>query len=137
MDIKNKLITKAFLDATDEKTKTEILAAIAKHYGITESEALEEVTGEESEHLLDYLTGNIRKATSLLMKRHNLAAIIAEATRTAKQNKTTIEIYLDPISNAEEDGDYGYCPTGTAGKLLYRFGKQTHTITPDGTLTEV
>jgi hypothetical protein len=68
------IITKSFLAATDAKTKTEILTAIAKHYGITQSEALEEVTDEDAEHLLDYLTGNIRTATSLLMKRHNLAA---------------------------------------------------------------
>lgn len=70
----NHIITTAFFAATDAKTKTAILAAIAKHYGISESEALEEVTDEEAEHLLDYLTGSIRTATSLLMKRHNLQA---------------------------------------------------------------
>jgi hypothetical protein len=67
-------INKTFLAATDKKTKTAILSAIAAHYGITQTEAFEEVIHEEAEHLLDYLTGNIRTATSLLMKRHNLAA---------------------------------------------------------------
>ncbi len=70
----NHIATIAFFAATDAKTKTEILAAIAKHYGISESEALEEVTDEEAENLLDYLTGSIRTATSLLMKRHGIAA---------------------------------------------------------------
>ena len=70
----NHIATIAFFAATDAKTKTEILAAIAKHYGISESEALEEVTDEEAESLLDYLTGSIRTATSLLMKRHGIAA---------------------------------------------------------------
>jgi DNA-binding transcriptional ArsR family regulator len=70
----NHIATIAFFAATDAKTKTEILAAIAKHYGISKSEALEEVTDEEAESLLDYLTGSIRTATSLLMKRHGIAA---------------------------------------------------------------
>jgi len=70
----NHIATIAFFAATDVKTKTEILTAIAKHYGISESEALEEVTDEEAEHLLDYLTGSIRTDTSILMKRHNIAA---------------------------------------------------------------
>jgi hypothetical protein len=70
----NHTATIAFFAATDSKTKNEILTAIAKHYGISESEALEEVTDEEAESLLDYLTGGIRAATSLLMKRHGIAA---------------------------------------------------------------
>jgi hypothetical protein len=70
----NRTATLAFFAATDAKTKTEILASIATQYGISEAEALEEVTNEEAESLLDYLTGIIRTATSLLMKRHGIAA---------------------------------------------------------------
>ena len=70
----NNISTLAFFAATDAKTKTNILAAIAAHYGITESEALEEVTDAGAESLLDYLTGSIRTATSLLMQRHGIAA---------------------------------------------------------------
>ncbi len=69
----NAAITKAFFAATDAKTQSEILASIAKHYGISQSEALEEVIDDEAESLLDYLTGSIRTATSLLMKRHGMA----------------------------------------------------------------
>jgi hypothetical protein len=65
----NHLTTLAFFAAADAKTKTNILEAIAKHFGISAAEALEEVTAPEAEHLLDYLTGSIRTATSLLMKR--------------------------------------------------------------------
>ena len=65
--------TIAFFAATDSKTKNEILANIASHYSITTSQALDEVTDDEAEHLLDYLTGPVRTATSLLMKRHRLA----------------------------------------------------------------
>ena len=64
----------AFLAKLDSKTRAEILNAIATHYGITNEEAMEEVTHEEAESLLDYLTGSVRTATSLLMKRHGIAA---------------------------------------------------------------
>jgi hypothetical protein len=65
----NHLTTIAFFAAADARIKIDILEAIAKHYGISEAEALEEVTHPAAEHLLDYLTGSIRTATSLLMKR--------------------------------------------------------------------
>ncbi len=65
--------TKAFFALTSNTAKNEILAAIAKHYQISPAEALEEVTGDEAEHLLDYLTGSVRTATHVLMQRHRLA----------------------------------------------------------------
>lgn len=65
----NARINAAFLEATDAATKAAILANIAAHYGITSAEAFAEVTDEEAEHLLDYVTGPQRAATSLLMKR--------------------------------------------------------------------
>lgn len=61
--------TEAFFAAIDDKTKMEILAAIASRYGVTLKEAREEVTHPEAENLCDYLTGNIRLATDLLMKK--------------------------------------------------------------------
>tara|TARA_R110000822_G_scaffold59275_4_gene147968 strand:+ start:1332 stop:1565 length:234 start_codon:yes stop_codon:yes gene_type:complete len=70
----NSKATKAFFASTDAKVKSDILTAIASRYGISKAEALEEVTDEESESLLDYLTGSIRTATSLLMRRHANAA---------------------------------------------------------------
>ncbi len=70
----NAQINQAFFAATDAKTKAEILANIAKHYGISQQEAFEEVTDAEAEHLLDYVTGPTRAATSILMQRHRLAA---------------------------------------------------------------
>ena len=66
----NAQINRRFLVATDAATKAEILSNIAKHYGITSAEAYAEVTSNEAEHLLDYVTGPQRAATSLLMKRH-------------------------------------------------------------------
>ena len=66
----NAQITTKFFAATDAATKAAILSNIAKHYGITSAEAYEEVTDDEAEHLLDYVTGPERAATSLLMKRH-------------------------------------------------------------------
>lgn len=62
--------TAAFLNAIDAKTKAAILENIAKHYGITSEEAYEEVTDAEAEHLLDYVTGPERAATSVLMQKH-------------------------------------------------------------------
>ena len=66
----NAQINAKFLAATDAATKAAVLANIAKHYGITSDEAYAEVTDDEAEHLLDYVTGPQRAATSLLMKRH-------------------------------------------------------------------
>lgn len=70
----NAQINQAFFAATDAKTKADVLANIANHYGITSAEAYEEVTAEEAEHLLDYVTGPTRAAVSVLMQRHRFAA---------------------------------------------------------------
>lgn len=66
--------TVKFFAATDAKTRAEVLANIAKHYGITQAEALAEVTDDEAEHLLDYVTGPARAAVRVLMQKHRLAA---------------------------------------------------------------
>ncbi len=68
----NAQITARFLAVTDAETKAEVLANIARHYGISEQEALAEVTGEEAQHLLDYVTGSARAAVCALMQRHGL-----------------------------------------------------------------
>lgn len=70
----NAQTTAAFLAATDAKTRAAILSNIAKHYGISSDEAFAEVTDEQAEHLLDYLTGPERAATSVLLQRHGMAA---------------------------------------------------------------
>lgn len=64
--------TERFLSRVDAATKSAILSNIAKHYGITPNEAYEEITSEDAEHLLDYVTGPERSAASLLMKRHGI-----------------------------------------------------------------
>jgi hypothetical protein len=62
-----------FLRNADVKTREAVLANIADHYGITRSEAHAEITDPGAEHLLDYLTGPVRTATSALMQKHGLA----------------------------------------------------------------
>lgn len=57
-----------FLYSIDEVPRKVILGAIAKHYRIATEEALKEVSDKEAENLLDYLTGEVRLATSILMK---------------------------------------------------------------------
>jgi hypothetical protein len=52
----NNQITIAFFNLTETKVKDEILTSIAKHYGISNKEALEEVLDDEAESLLDSLT---------------------------------------------------------------------------------
>jgi len=64
--------TAKFLAIIDAATKAAILANIAKHYGITTDQAFAEVTDADAEHLLDYVTGSTRAATSALMQRHGL-----------------------------------------------------------------
>ena len=56
----------------DAKSRAAILGNIAAHYGITAEAALDEVTDDAAEHLLDYVTGPARSATSALMQRHGL-----------------------------------------------------------------
>ena len=67
----NANINAAFLATIDARTKAAILANIAKNYGITSAEAYAEVTDADAEHLLDYVTGPERAATSVLMQRHS------------------------------------------------------------------
>lgn len=74
MTLTNAEKNRTFLETTDAKTKNAILENIAKHYGITPAEALDEVTDPEAEHLIDYVTGPDRAAYSLLMKRKGFAA---------------------------------------------------------------
>ena len=69
----NSEINKNFLAVLNINTKTEILNAVATHYGITVNEAYDELVDDEAEHILDYLTGNVRSATSVLFQRHNFA----------------------------------------------------------------
>lgn len=61
-----------FLAVIDAAAKDEILASIAKHYGISKQAALEEVTGAAAEHLLDYMVEPQRSAASVLMQSHGL-----------------------------------------------------------------
>lgn len=69
----NAQITVAFFNAATEQTKTMILKNIAGHYGITSQHAFDEVTDDEAESLLDYVTGPERAATHLIMKKHGMA----------------------------------------------------------------
>ena len=71
--MQNYEITKRFFSLIDEKTKSDILGAIAAHYMIGKKQAEEEVCEDGAESLLDYLTGSIRTATSALMQRHGIA----------------------------------------------------------------
>jgi hypothetical protein len=66
-------INARFLAVIDTKTRAEILANIARHYVITSDEAEAEITGQDAEHILDYLTGTPRLAVRVLMKRHGMA----------------------------------------------------------------
>jgi uncharacterized protein (DUF2164 family) len=61
-----------FFAAIDSKAKLLILENIANHYGISTAEAESEVTDVDAEHLLDYVTGPMRAATSVLMQRHGV-----------------------------------------------------------------
>jgi hypothetical protein len=65
----NGQINTVFLNKTiSAKANTMILDSIATHYGISRAAALAEVTHDEAEHLLDYLTGSTRSVAHLYMK---------------------------------------------------------------------
>lgn len=72
MTMTNAQVNARFLALTDVKTKDDILGNIADHYGTSKDVILNEVTHEEAEHLLDYVTGPMRAATSVMMQRHGL-----------------------------------------------------------------
>lgn len=61
-----------FLAAIGADARADILASIAKHYGISPQEAFAEVTDVGAEHLLDYMVEPMRSATSVLMQAHGL-----------------------------------------------------------------
>ena len=63
-----------FLNATTRKTVNMILDNIACHYCCTRAEAFTEVTHEEAESLLDYVTGPERAATQVIMQKYQAAA---------------------------------------------------------------
>lgn len=67
------MTTLAFLNVIDPETRKDILTNIAEHYGITLSQAYDEITEPDAEHLLDYVTGPMRAAVSVLMQAANEA----------------------------------------------------------------
>jgi hypothetical protein len=68
----NSTTTIAFLNSLDLKVKNEILTNIANHYGITNEEAFEEVTDEDAESIMDYVTGNIRATVNLFFNKFKM-----------------------------------------------------------------
>lgn len=62
----------ALLAAVDAKIKDAILANIANHYGIKPEQAMSEVTGEAAVSILDYVTGPMRAAVSMLRRQHGI-----------------------------------------------------------------
>lgn len=63
-------INAQFLASISASTRTEILSAIAKHYGTNQERIVQEVTGKDAEHLLEYLVEPTRTATAVLMRRN-------------------------------------------------------------------
>lgn len=61
-----------FFEIISQEEKSEILQVIAKHYGITEAEAYEEVTDPEAEQLFEYMVGPAQMTTYAKMKIHRL-----------------------------------------------------------------
>jgi hypothetical protein len=61
-----------FFELTGTEIKTEVLTVIAKHYGITNEEAFEEVTNSEAEHLCDYIVGPMRSHVHKFMVGHDI-----------------------------------------------------------------
>ncbi len=63
----NTQINAVFFETVSDETKDLVLTNIAKHYGCTKDEALEELLDEDAEHLLEYMSGNGRCAIARLM----------------------------------------------------------------------
>lgn len=74
----NPYFNKRFLDLINSKTRNMILENIANHYGISKKEAYIEVTTIDAEHLLDYVTGPLRSATSILIRQTNVCPVLSK-----------------------------------------------------------
>lgn len=72
-------ITAAFFAKIPAQVRDLILSNIAAHYGITTASALAEVTHDEAESLLDYITGPERIATLALMRKVGINPFPVEA----------------------------------------------------------
>lgn len=66
----NAEINRKFLTVIDSKSKTLIVDSIAKNYGCSSNEILEELLDEEAENILDYMNGPERTAAYCLYQRH-------------------------------------------------------------------
>ena len=66
--ITNSQINQKFLASITPQIKALILGNIARHYGISPDAAFSEVTGEEAENIMDYVTGRDRLAISIIYK---------------------------------------------------------------------
>jgi hypothetical protein len=64
--------TLKLFEVTTIKVKNMILDNIANHYGITREETYEEVTHEEAESVLDYITGPERAYVHEIMYRNGI-----------------------------------------------------------------
>lgn len=69
----NGKLNKAFLAVITTETKDMILKSIASHYCVSKEEIFAEVTDDQAEHLLDYMTGPERTAAHVLMQKYNCA----------------------------------------------------------------
>jgi len=58
---------KAFLDLVGSDVAADIIASIAKHYGISSAEALAEVTDEDAYGLCEYMVEPARSTTAAMM----------------------------------------------------------------------
>lgn len=72
MRASNAKTTIIFLSKTSKAARDMILNNIANHYGISRDEAFDEVTRDDAEYLLDYVTGPERAAVQVLMQRRGL-----------------------------------------------------------------
>lgn len=61
--------TIAFLKTLDEQTKDSILTNIANHYGCSNEKAYAEITDEDAECIMDYVTGSMRSCIHLYYKK--------------------------------------------------------------------
>lgn len=64
----NSKLNKAFLLSLDTKTANTIVLNIANHYGISNDEVFDEIYDDESESIMDYITGNIRMSVYRLFE---------------------------------------------------------------------
>jgi hypothetical protein len=105
--------TTAFLNHVDSKIKNAILTNIANHYGISNEQALEEITHEDAENIMEYITGPFRGGIFVYFSQFERMNLMIEAKTEAL---CKAHVFVGGLS--DNGIDYYYNKLVQEGKII-------------------